>query len=204
MDSRPGESIDFESMFPMSSSPGAPTKHIKSALMFDMVIEKEFLSKERFKLMMTMHQKFLDSGGLSGKWQTLISKGIIFAVYEKSNHKSGTQADLSMQNLSLLDLSNRDLRCVNVLGSIYQMKNAINSNFENALFTDCYWIETNFENSNLSRVDFSRGDLSGSNFRNCNLSFCDFENCKLTNADFTGANLNGARFPGAKLEGIKY
>ena len=62
--------------------------------------------------------------------------------------------------------------------------------FENTVFKNCTFYDSNFEYSDLSKnVKFSHSTLSAVNFSNANLSTVDFNNVKLNQVNFEAANL---------------
>lgn len=70
---------------------------------------------------------------------------------------------------------NKDFREVQIAGG----------SLRRSIFVDC-----NFSNSLLTRVDFTGADLSGSNFHNTNLYDCDLWQAKLTDCIFTDTKFN--------------
>jgi uncharacterized protein YjbI with pentapeptide repeats len=79
------------------------------------------------------------------------------------------------------DLSNRDLRGVNLS----------NASLESA----------NFSNTDLTNVDLSNANLKSANFQGANLSGVNLGETNLKNADFSGANLENANLKNANLKG---
>ncbi len=195
---------EIENIFPLSNQKGSPAENINTALMNEMARKNKKLTDAELEKILIEHLDFIVNGGIGGKWETLLTSGLVFGIYTGAKAKSGKQADFYQKCLSNFDLSWKKLATANFIGSVGEKVNASYSNFENAIFTDSCWKNSNFEYSDLRKVDFSRGDFSYCNFRYCNLQETDFENCNLTGADFTGAYLKNSRFPGAILKNVKY
>jgi len=197
-------SPEQEEHFPLSSEPGASVSNINSSMMRSLTESNELLQQENFEEIINEHKKFIEAGGMGGKWQTFVTSGLVLGVYFGVTVSNGKQADFFHKKFTGLDLKNRNYSASNFIASIGEGVDISYSQMENCIFTDAFWKIANFENCNLKGTDFSRSDLSGCNFRYCNLENTDFENCNLENADFTGAILTGSRFPGAILTGVKY
>lgn len=87
-------------------------------------------------------------------------------------------AELYEQNLSGLDLSNRNLISINLNGAYLQ---------------NC-----NFENTDLSHAVLGKATMIG-----CNLKNTTIENAGLSHCDFIGADLSGAVIFGCAMQGAK-
>ena len=63
-----------------------------------------------------------------------------------------------------------------------------------------YYLDYNFDGSNLSDATFKAAELAGAVFRCTRLHRVNFTNADLTRANFEGADIEGADFTGATLD----
>lgn len=194
----------LKDIFPLSNKAGNKISHIDTKLMQDMAKKFNALTPSEINTILQEHQLFLENGGANGKWQTILVSSLVMGVYYGAKTTVGKQADFYQKKIIAIDFSKINLTAANFIGSYAEKIIARHTNFHKAIFTDAWWVGTDFEGSDLTETDFSRGNFSNCNFKNCNLQFADFENCNLTGADFTGANLGDSRFPGAILKDVKY
>ncbi|MGV3774014.1 MAG: pentapeptide repeat-containing protein [Verrucomicrobiales bacterium] len=64
---------------------------------------------------------------------------------------------------------------------------------------NCYWVEADLRNSNLSFSDLTGGNFSGANLAGANLSSVSLWRANLSGANLQGANLEGALLRGSDL-----
>lgn len=121
--------------------------------------------------------------------------------------------------VSIVDISNLNLRGADLTGSVFVTSNLLNADFSNANLTNAYAISNpnfsgslfisarivnaDFEATELTATNFTKADLSNSNFRSSDLSNAKLNSAIANNVDFTQATLNGADLRGAKLGNAK-
>jgi uncharacterized protein YjbI with pentapeptide repeats len=190
--------LDF---FPLSDQTGSTT-NLNSEMMHQMSESSTPISPDEFKVLISEHTLFLESGGKGGTWQNFEVAGLTMGVYIGATADKGKQASFLNSNLSLLNLSNINLECCDFVNIFYKNGNFRNSKLKNSLIIDSILENTDFSGADLMGCDFSRSLMMNCNFSGANLSNCDFENCDLTGSNFTNAITGGSRFPGAKLEQV--
>jgi len=195
----------LRNIFPLSDQTGADTSAIQTSKLHLLAQVSIPVSDQELLEMLEQHHLFLSSGGMGGKWQTLLIKGLVIGDYIGAEGKEGKQASLERRRFSEhLILENIELPFANFCGIYAKDKSFVNVDFSYSLMTDVYLDSCNFNNANLQGVDFSRSILRNVSFHNANLQGADFENCDLTGANFEGTKMEGARFPGAILNQVKY
>jgi uncharacterized protein YjbI with pentapeptide repeats len=191
-----------DTFFPHSKEPGSFVGNIDADLMHGMSKRSTPIQISDFELIIKEHNLFLEFGGLGGKWETFVTSGLTLSVYTGIKASKGKQALFNNSNLTLLDLSKKNLQCVDFTNVYYPDGKFFGSNLRNSIFIDSVLINIDFSNSNISQCDFSRSLMMNCNFDNADLTFSDFENCNLTGSTFKNANLKNSRFPGAILENV--
>ena len=120
-----------------------------------------------------------------------------------------TDADLRLVNISSArlmnaNLTNADLRSAHFIFTDLTASNLMNANLANAHFGSTNLANANLTNANLINADLTNVNLtntylSGAIFINANLMKINLTNADLMNANFTCAYLNGTIFTGANL-----
>jgi uncharacterized protein YjbI with pentapeptide repeats len=95
-------------------------------------------------------------------------------------HDSGTHITFCNLSLSGLDLTNANLRLIDLRRT--------------------YLEDLRFENSNLAGADFSESFISRVNFRGANLTGATFDRAIVVSSDFSNADCDAASMKGARLE----
>ncbi|MCP4442498.1 MAG: pentapeptide repeat-containing protein [Aureispira sp.] len=197
------DTLVFVQEFPLADQPGTQQKNIDTRGMQDRAQRSEVMTQEAIEKMIHEHFEFLNSGGIGGRWQSMLIKNVVFGVYLGAKSERGRQAILDMQKIPQnVDLQEAQLPYSSWCGVYARYQDFSDADLTGSLMTDANLEKTIFVDANLENVDFSRANLRGASFMNANLRGADFENCDLTDTDFRGAILEGARFPGAKLKGV--
>ena len=115
-----------------------------------------------------------------------------------------TDADLRLVNISSArlmnaNLTNADLRSAHFIFTDLTASNLMNANLANAHFGSTNLANANLINADLTNVNLTNTYLSGAIFINANLMKINLTNADLMNANFTCAYLNGTIFTGANL-----
>lgn len=113
--------------------------------------------------------------------------------------------DLRLEGCDLANLQGSRLYAIRVAVTDSRLlgMQAIESDWKDAVFTQCGGSMANFSGSKFARVRFENCDFSEADFTDCDLRTAVFRNCRLERADFTGAKLNGADWRGCELEGVR-
>lgn len=192
-------------VFPLSDQNGADTSAIKTTQLHLLAQVSKPITNSELEEVLAQHHLFLQTGGMGGRWQTLLINGLVIGDYVDAEGQEGKQASFERRCFAKqLDLVDVELPFANFCSVYAFEKKFINADFSYSLMTDAFMEGCNFTNANLQGVDFSRSNLRSVDFTNANLQGADFENCDLTAANFEGAKLDGSRFPGAILDQVKY
>lgn len=193
-----------------------PKKGIKKDMKEEKVVKKEKeenimvilreasspMNLEKFNEIIKEHNKFLNSGGAGGHWQTFITGGIILGVYLDAKGSEGDQAKLSHENLEKLNLEGIVLTYADISGVLCRNQNLKGADLTGSLLTDSDFSGTNFEEANLTNADFSRSKMIGCNFRNANFTGTDLENVDLSDSDLRGAIFEGTSFKNTIMNNV--
>jgi uncharacterized protein YjbI with pentapeptide repeats len=193
--------MDKDKFFPLHDRAGAKTS-LNHEMMHHMSEATSPITVDEFENKLQNHQEFLQNGGKEGNWQSFEVSGLTLAVYSKSNILHGKQLSLLNSNLSLLDLSEKNLESSDLVNIYYPGGSFRRTNLKNCIVIDSVLNNTDFSDADLSGTDFSRAEMKSCQFINANLKGCDFENCDLSGSNFLGAQTDGARFPGAILNSV--
>jgi uncharacterized protein YjbI with pentapeptide repeats len=172
--------------------------------MRQLVLKSKIMESAEFAVILANHQKFLESGGAGGHWQTFYIKNLIFGVYQgagTNNEKVlNNQAKINFRNLWEIDLQGIRLQYADCVGILAEDKSWAEADLEGTLFIDSILNNCSFQNADLFACDFSRSEMRNCDFRGASLIQADFENCDLTGADFRGAKIDQTtKFKGAIL-----
>jgi len=167
----------------------------------------EPMTQEEFDTKLEEHNKFINSGGAGGSWQTFVTeggmkKGLILGVYMGAKGSEGEQLKLSHSNLEKLKLDSITLTYADFVGVLCRNQNLKNTDLTGSLSTDSDYSGSNFEGANLSNADFSRSEMSNCNFNKANLTNTDMEDVDLTGSDLRGAILNGTMLKNTILKDV--
>ncbi|MHA1301654.1 MAG: hypothetical protein ACTSO9_19715, partial [Candidatus Helarchaeota archaeon] len=91
----------------------------------------EPMNQEEFDNLLNEHQKFINSGGAGGKWETFVTgndleTGVIIGVYIGAEGSEGEQLMLNHKNLEKLNLENISLPYANLVGILWRNQNLKN------------------------------------------------------------------------------
>lgn len=198
------DTLIFVQEFPLADQAGSSAKGIDTKGMQYRAQRSEAFTQEEIEELMHEHFEFLNSGGIGGRWQSMLIKNIVFGVYLGAKSERGRQAILDMRKIPQnIDLQELQLPYSSWCGVYARYQDFSDADLTGSLITDANLEKTIFVDANLENVDFSRTNLRGASFMNANLRGADFENCDLTDSDFRGALLEGTRFPGAILKGVQ-
>jgi len=123
----------------------------------------------------------LDKVIINGKPLSIILEDHLHWLNADCEGWENMKANLSEANLSDIDFSGMDLRCVN---------------FHKAVIH-----ETNFSQADIRFANFSQADISFTYFNKANLYEANFSEARLYHTDFIYANLCGGKFLGAYICG---
>lgn len=198
------DTLIFVQEFPLADQAGSSSTSIDTKGMQHRAQRSTALTQEEVEEIMHEHFEFLNSGGIGGRWQSMLIKNIVFGVYLGTKSERGRQAILDMRKIPQnVDLQELQLPYSSWCGVYARYQDFSDADLTGSLMTDANLEKTIFVDANLENVDFSRANLRGTSFMNANLRGVDFENCDLTDSDFRGALLEGTRFPGAILKGVQ-
>ncbi len=98
-----------------------------------------------------------------------------------------------------VDLSDTNLRYINLSKAILGQSNLSHTNLSNANLRGANFWYTDLISANLSHSDLSYASLTLADLSNAELALADLSNAKLNLADFSNANLSGANLSHAYL-----
>lgn len=122
---------------------------------------------------------------------TFILQGFIniYAYNKQHVRKLLSTGNCQSCDLSDIDLSNRNLKGLDVSGS----------DLSDAILRNCNLNEGNFQNSNLTRAKLENTTIENASFDRANLSWTRFDLAKLKNSSFYKANMKETNLSGADL-----
>ena len=130
------------------------------------------------------------------------------------DNKKGKKADLSNQNLSGLDFSERNLKNIHLSFSNFSDADFSHANLAFANLYSVFFSFVNLSNANLSYVNLSHANLSCANLSranlseaylsSANLSYADLSYADLSNVDFSNSNLSYAKLSYANLSNVDF
>lgn len=102
------------------------------------------------------------------------------------------------------DLSDFDLRGVDLRGAHFSQVTFNNTNLAGAKLDGAWFYNCKLTNSNLSEVDFSDGKAESTTFTQCDLSRIGLERTELPDCVFEEANLAGANLVNGNISRTKF
>jgi uncharacterized protein YjbI with pentapeptide repeats len=154
----------------------------------------------------------------------LTEKGIMVNLFtehelwQNTLGKEGKRLLIKNENMTGLDLSNKNLSNCALLGVILDCSNMSKadlygsnlggSSFKSADLTEIILVKAEanqacFEKANLSNANAFRATFFGADFKEANLTGVNFSRSLLDDADFAGATISGCRFFEAGLDRVK-
>lgn len=159
-------------------------------VMKEMVLQAKTISSDEFRKILVQHEKFMESGGAGGRWETFYIENLIFGAYRGASGSDGKQAKLGFHNLQEIDLQGISLSYSDCAAIHCIEKSWENADLEGCLFIDSILNQCSFTQADLYAADFSRSELRNCNFQRASLIRTDFEDCDLSGSDFRGAQID--------------
>ncbi len=164
------------------------------------IAEDSPVSQEQLAGIVKKQQAFLAAGGGGGTWESLLTSGMVFALYRGP---VGNEAELRYKKIEGLALRGLVLPYSEWIGSLCRSQDLCGADLTGSILTDADFTGTSFRGAKLARTDFSRSKLVNCDFRGADLTDADLENADLSYADLRGARLVQTKTPGTIFTGAR-